>query len=334
MKRIATLLLLALMPIAVFSAPSPKKIIFDTDMGNDVDDVIALDMLYKYADMGKIDLRGIVSSKREIGSVQFIDAMNVAYGHPDIPIGITKTFPEENYKCPNKRLNFATYVMSKFDFRHAVQDYEALPDGYKLLRKLLAESGGDVTIIAVGFSTNLARLLKSGADEYSDLDGRTLVEKNVSTLVMMAGNFHAEKKEYNIYNDRTSATIVLETWPTEILFTDFELGRTVYFPYTSVENNFTYLNPHPAYEAFCRYSQMPYNRPMWDATAVLFAVEPSSKFFSLSKRGYVTVNEANITYFYRDKKGMRRYYESTDIQKMNIVRRLTQLTSIRPKADR
>ena len=38
--------------IAIFAfvaayAAKPVKIIFDTDMGNDVDDVIALDMLYK-----------------------------------------------------------------------------------------------------------------------------------------------------------------------------------------------------------------------------------------------------------------------------------------------
>ncbi len=62
-------------------------------MGNDVDDVVALDMLYKYQDAGKIDLLGIISSKREEGSVKFIDAMNTLYGYPNIPIGIVKHIP-------------------------------------------------------------------------------------------------------------------------------------------------------------------------------------------------------------------------------------------------
>ena len=37
---------------ATFSinAAAPVKVIFDTDMGNDVDDVVALDMFYKYMD--------------------------------------------------------------------------------------------------------------------------------------------------------------------------------------------------------------------------------------------------------------------------------------------
>ena len=55
MKRIL-LALVAIFAFASVEAAKPIKIIFDTDMGNDVDDVIALDMLYKYQDEGRIDL--------------------------------------------------------------------------------------------------------------------------------------------------------------------------------------------------------------------------------------------------------------------------------------
>ena len=77
MKKLL-LVIMALFALSTAEAgKKPIKIIFDTDMGNDVDDVIALDMLYKYQDEGRIDLLGILSSKREGGSVKFIDAMNV-----------------------------------------------------------------------------------------------------------------------------------------------------------------------------------------------------------------------------------------------------------------
>jgi hypothetical protein len=39
------------------------NIIFETDMGNDVDDALALDMIYKYFDDGKINMLAVCSNK-------------------------------------------------------------------------------------------------------------------------------------------------------------------------------------------------------------------------------------------------------------------------------
>ena len=65
-----------------------------------------------------------------------------------------------------------------------------MPDAVELLRKTLAgESDGAVTLIQVGFSTNLARLIESAPDRYSDLSGMDLVKKKVRLLTVMAGNF-------------------------------------------------------------------------------------------------------------------------------------------------
>ena len=325
---------LVVMLLSVFSAfSSPHKIIFDTDMGNDVDDVVALDMLYKYQDAGLIELLGILSSKRETGSVKLIDAMGTLYGYPNIPLGITKTYSSENYKCRDKKKNYADYVVDTFHYKNTLSDFDAIDDGYILLRKLLAASSEkDITIIAVGFSTNLARLLDSKADAISPLSGPELILQKVQKLVMMAGNFQVPKKEYNIYNDRFAATKVLQEWPTPILFTDFELGHHVLLPYTAVLNNFSYMEHHPLVESFSYYDKMPYNRPMWDATAVLFAVEPSKKYFSLSKSGYVTVSQGSLTYFYEDGESNRYFYKVNDRQRMAIIRRIVALLEKEPKS--
>ena len=141
MKRLL-FTLVALFAFAAADAAKPIKIIFDTDMGNDVDDVIALDMLYKYQDEGTIDLLGILSSKREGGSVKLIDAMNTLYGYPNIPVGIAKIYPEENYvdTSTSKRLNYADWVVANYNYKHTIKDWNAVPDGYKLLRQLLAKA--------------------------------------------------------------------------------------------------------------------------------------------------------------------------------------------------
>ena len=201
MKRFL-LSILAICALSATYAAKPIKIIFDTDMGNDVDDVVALDMLYKYQDEGKIDLLGIISSKRELGSVKFIDAMNTLYGYPNIPIGIVKTYPEEGYTDKDKRLNYADYVVANNSYKHTVNDWNALPDGYKLLRQLLAkEDDRSVVVVAVGFSTNLARMMESKGDEYSPLGGKELFEQKVEKVVIMAGNFDERKGEYNVFKD-------------------------------------------------------------------------------------------------------------------------------------
>lgn len=42
---------------------TPVTIIFDTDLGNDVDDAMAMDMLYKYIDAGKANVIGIMTNR-------------------------------------------------------------------------------------------------------------------------------------------------------------------------------------------------------------------------------------------------------------------------------
>ena len=319
---------------ATFSinAAEPVKIIFDTDMGNDVDDVVALDMFYKYMDEGAVDLLGILSSKREAGSVKFIDAMNTIYGYPNIPIGIAKTYPKEGYVCEDKRLNYADYTVSKHTYPHTIKDWDAVEDGYKLLRKLLSkQEDGSVTLVMVGFSTNLERMIRSTADEYSPLDGKTLLAKKVNKVVIMAGNFHEKKKEYNVYKDHFAAVRFFAECPVPMYFSDVVLGKSTLYPYQTVENGFKYIENHPLVVSFNYYAQMPYNRPLWDPTAVLFAVEGHKGYASLSKSGYVTVDQKSITDFTVDKDSNRYYYIVNDKQRAAIVRRIVELTLRAPK---
>lgn len=314
------------------NAAEPVKIIFDTDMGNDVDDVVALDMFYKYMDEGAVDLLGILSSKRETGSVKFIDAMNTIYGYPNIPIGIAKTYPEEGYVCEDKRLNYADYTVSKHTYPHTIKDWDAVEDGYKLLRKLLSkQEDGSVTLVMVGFSTNLERMIRSTADEHSPLDGKTLLAKKVNKVVIMAGNFHEKKKEYNVYKDHFAAVRFFAECPVPMYFTDYALGKSTLYPYQTVENGFKYIENHPLVVSFNYYAQMPYNRPLWDPTAVLFAVEGHKGYASLSKSGYVTVDQKSITDFTVDKDSNRYYYIVNDKQRAAIVRRIVELTLRTPK---
>ncbi len=126
---------------------APMQIIFETDMGNDVDDALALDMLYKYVEAGKIDLVAIMTNKASDYSAAYIDLMNTWYGHPEIPIGILR-----DGAFGDDANNYAKAVAIMQDnsgaplWPRTVQDVTTLPDAHTLYRRLLADRpDGSVT---------------------------------------------------------------------------------------------------------------------------------------------------------------------------------------------
>ena len=66
-----------------------QSIIFETDMGNDVDDALAIDMLYKYARQGQIRLMAVMLNKEGEFPPRYIDLLNTWYGQRRIPIGLS-----------------------------------------------------------------------------------------------------------------------------------------------------------------------------------------------------------------------------------------------------
>lgn len=72
------------------SADEPTRIIFDTDITGDVDDVLALAMLHALADRNECTIEAVTVSKINPLTAPFVDAVNTFYGRPDIPIGVTR----------------------------------------------------------------------------------------------------------------------------------------------------------------------------------------------------------------------------------------------------
>lgn len=300
---------------------STQKIIFETDMGNDIDDALALDMLYKYQDAGDIELLGIMTNKNSDYSAAFIDQMNCWYGYPEIPIGIVRNGVDSEHDAVNYTQHVALMKNEKGDalFPQSITDIQSLMDAHILYRKLLAEQPDhSVTVISVGFSTNLARLLESEPDKYSPLTGKDLVSQKVKLLSMMAGCFEKEDQpEYNVMKDIPAAKKVFEEWPTPIVTSPFEVGIQIQYPGQSIEQDFQWAPEHPMIEAYKVYLEMPYDRPTWDLTSVLYAIEGSS-YFTTSSPGKVLVSEKG-TSFIADDTGDR-YYLSVDSLQAEVIK--------------
>ena len=192
----------------------PIPVIFDTDMGNDVDDALALDILYKSMDKGDINLLALMLNKKGEGAAKFLDIMNTWYGYPQLPIGIAK-----NIEDGNENTNYAQSVCDLNLFPTTLTDYANLPDAHILYRKLLAaQPDHSVVIISTGFSTNLARLLDTPADEYSDLNGKELIKQKVKYMSLMAGAIKmADHREFNIIQDLPAAQKLFAECPVPLV---------------------------------------------------------------------------------------------------------------------
>jgi len=160
-----------------------KKVIFDTDLGADCDDVMALDFIMAADKCGDCELIGVTYSGDVFNAIPCIYAILREHGYEYIPIGSTEITgtSQRNWDI------YATKVVDKFSYPDA-PTYETVPSAVSLLRRLLSESEEPVKIISTGFFTNLADLIESGPDEYSPLDGAALLkEKGIISKIEKDG---------------------------------------------------------------------------------------------------------------------------------------------------
>ncbi|MEM9478144.1 MAG: nucleoside hydrolase [Verrucomicrobiota bacterium] len=306
----------------------PVKFIFDTDMGNDVDDALALAVIHTLERRGACELLAVTSTKDHPKSAAYIDAINTWYGNPDIPIGAVR-----NGVTPQ----IGRYLPLAENLPHDLKSGEDTDDALDLLRKTLAaQPDNSVSIAQVGFFTNLARLLDTPPDEHSPLNGKDLVKAKVKLLVIMAGSFQTIRfdntyVEYNVHRDIPSARAFAKNWPSPIVWSGFEIGIAARYPWQSVMEDFDYVENHPIKESYLAYApRQPHDRPTWDLTAVLHAVYPERNYFSLSTPGRVTVEENGFTTFKPVKEGRDRFLRMTPRQGRQVIEALIQLTSEPP----
>jgi inosine-uridine nucleoside N-ribohydrolase len=293
--------------------PPSVKIIFDTDIGNDVDDVLALGMLHALQTRGACELLAVTTTRGDEWSGPFVNAVNTFYGRPNIPIGCIRTRPE---KDPGKFLPLVEIMDGgKLRYPHALKRSSDTPDALKLLRRVLAgQLDGSVVLVQVGYFSNFAALLDTPADEYSPLSGNELVKQKVKLLSIMGGAFQAISGnhhfcEFNVTQDIPAAQKLAREWPTPIVWSGFEIGQAMPYPAVSIQRDFGYVVHHPLVEAYCAYMPPPHERPTWDLTATLYAVYPDRDCFGVSPLGSVTIDNDGYTRFVPGKAGRDRLLE-------------------------
>ncbi len=317
------------------AAAEPVRVIFDTDISGDVDDVLALAMLHALADRGECELLAVTISKINPLTGPFTDATNTFYGRGNIPIGVT-------HDAQRRKSKYLKLITEKNGdqrrYPHDVLSNDQLPDAAKLLRKTLAsEPDRSVVIIQVGLAANLADLVESKPDEFSPLSGLELVRRKVKLVSVMAGAFepiNGNKRflEANVKNGIQSMQRFANQWPDEVpvIWSGYEIGIAVRYPRTSIKRDFDYMPHHIVREAYLLHSGPEHDRPSWDLTSVLYAVRPEDDYFDLSPPGKIAVADDGFITFEPGMNGRDRYLIMNPMQAVRVLEALRYLVSQPP----
>lgn len=272
--------------LAGFAHAEVPRIFFDTDMDTDCDDAGAMAVLHALADRGECQILATVVSVRHPSSAPTVAAINNYYGRPDLPIGgiLNGGVDQPSPFADKVAKDFPTKVKSTAD----------VPDAVTVYRDVLEKQPDQsVTIVTVGYLTNLRRLLELPA-EGTRLSGRKLVIRKVKEYVCMGGNFIGNPPvddlklgNVNFQREAESALAVVQKWPTPMTFVGREIG--------SVPSGLTLGtslaktpadNPvRRAYEHYFK-GQLK-NRHVADIVTVLYAVRGLRDYWDIQRRGWM-----------------------------------------------
>ena len=269
-------------------------IIFDTDLGYDADDAGALAVLHALADEGEAEILATVSVVGDPQSAGALDVINTYYGRPDTPVGAYQgeRWEDAHPYWLEPDTGYLEALVEEFD--SDIKDRSQAAGAVSLYREVLAaQPDSSVTVVTVGFLQNLADLLRSSPDRHSPLSGRDLITRKVKKLVVMGGYYPPELEltSFNLSDgpdrDGRTAQRVIETWPTEIVFSGSEIGSGV-MTGSVLEKS---LPENPVARAYELYpgTNNHGERASWDLTAVLYAVRPDAGLWRVRRDRHIEV---------------------------------------------
>lgn len=258
----------------------PVSIFLDTDLGIDIDDAGALAVLHTLADRGEANILATVSNVYDPHAPAALDAINTYYGRPDIPIGRNPNPEHYPVATPYWRDDIPEphFIEPMADFPNDTDRASLTPATEIYRQTLAAQPDNSVTVVSLGFMQNMADLMNSAPDQYSDLRGMELIQQKVKKLVLMGGFYPGHPGELYLSGgkemDAAAANQVIDSWPTPMVFSPGNKDVC-----DGVVNGTTISEATPptnpvrrGYELFAEQR----GRTAWDLCAVLYAVRGNS----------------------------------------------------------
>jgi inosine-uridine nucleoside N-ribohydrolase len=295
-------------------------------MGPDYDDVGAITLLHAFADDGKANILATIASTKYDNVAAVFNVFNTYFKKPNIPIGV----PKGEALDLRDFQHWSDSVVKNYP--HAINSNKDVPDAVALYRRVLAiQPDKSVTIITVGFLTNLKNLLQSKADMFSPLTGEQLVKQKVKQLVSMAGRFPSGS-EFNVNQDFVASKFAYENWPTPVLFSGFEIGEKIKVGLPLIHNDD--IQNSPVKDVFRIAIPMAAEdsagRKSWDETAVLVGVLGYENWYDV-KQGKIVISDKDGSNTWVDDKTFNQYYLVEKAPPADVKKLIEELIQHQPK---
>ena len=291
------------------------NMIIDTDIGNSTDDILALQAAFAFQSKGWCEIKGVISSRGTEKVQRFADCMLHYYHADNVPLGINRSDKSFFEIVPYYHLVDSVDGNGKPLLEGTGIPLSERLDGPELYRKLLSEAPDrSITIVCIGFTTNICALLKSGPDGYSPLNGVDLVRKKVKELHLMGCCFGKVKQryspelldvEYNILGDIPSARELFDKWPVEIHVFPVEGGLLFPSDHNEVLDDYGWQPDNPLYMVYSRYDEWntgDLGQYWWDLFVILHSME-SEELYNCTESGTISINERGRSIFVDDPDG-------------------------------
>jgi inosine-uridine nucleoside N-ribohydrolase len=300
------------------------NLIFDSDMGPDYDDVGAITILHALADKGEVNILATIASTKYAGVAGVLNVFNTYFNRPDVPIGV----PKGNALEYRDFQHWTDTMLANYP--HKIKSNDEAWNAVKLYRKILGSAPDhSVTIVTVGFLTNLSNLLNSSADEYSKLSGKDLVSKKVKSLVCMGGKFPSGY-EFNVMKDAAASQNVYTNWNTPIIFSGFEIGDHIKAGIPLINN--AAIKNSPVKDVFRisipQAKEDSAGRKSWDETAVLIAIKGYSQWYTLHPGRIKVADDGKNTW---DDSGKGQAYIVEKVDYMEVQELINDLIQHQPR---
>jgi inosine-uridine nucleoside N-ribohydrolase len=168
-------------------------IILDTDIGDDIDDALALALALQSPEL---DVRAVTTVIDDTETRTRLAWKELGlYSRHDVPVATGASEPLLDPMRTTRARQFE--VLTEADTVPAAAHRRAAD----LIIDTLMASPQPITLVPIGPLTNIALALK----------GEPRIKPKIARIVLMGGAFHMLQQEYNIWRDRVAAEIVFSS---------------------------------------------------------------------------------------------------------------------------
>ena len=275
----------------------PLAVLFDSSLDGDIDQVLALAMLFGLEGRRQIRVAALSTSRFNLRIATFSICRALLRWRQAGRRRQPQSAADWNVHCRQQSdavpsILDAALLKSSADGKPVY--FRTLPtlndtaDPVALIRNALsAQVDRNAAIVLAGRPTNLVALTMLP-------EARTWAARKASVLAIAAGRFDGGAPDPVVRADVAAFRKLLADWPGPIVMAGAELSDALPFPGASVDTGFTWAPNHPVVDAYRAFKPMPYDAPSRALAATLHAASPAERYFDLSEPGTITVLDDGV----------------------------------------